>query len=180
MTQPPPILAGAAGLSPSKYGYRLASKVRDAAGLSSSAPVPSVNDVAQSVTGKPFRTQNHNHVPGERIQAVVGWTPNNETLLAGPQSLRKDNQRFLAARGLYHALFACDRGERLVTRAFTWDQQASRAFAAELLAPQAALISRAPGNTDRAKVEELAREFDVSQVVIANQLENAGATLVDE
>ena len=67
-----------------------------------------------------------------------------------------------------------------MTRAFTWDQQASRAFAAELLAPQAALIARAPGNADPSKVEELAKEFGASTVLIEKQLENAGVTLLDE
>jgi Zn-dependent peptidase ImmA (M78 family) len=111
---------------------------------------------------------------------VVGWTANNEIVLAGPHFPRKDNQRFLAARGLYHALFSCERSERLVTSACSWDQQVSRAFAAELLAPQTALIARVSGNVDHSKVEELAKEFVVSTVVIEKQLRNAGATLVDE
>jgi len=180
ITKPPPIQPGVAGLSPSQYGYRLAANVRNAAVLDPSAPVTSVEELAQTVSGGPFHTYDQNHVPGHNVRAVVGWTANNEILLAGPRSPRKDNQRFLEARGLYQALFACDRSERLVTRAFTWDQQASRAFAAELLAPQAALIARVPGNADRLKVEELARDFDASSIVIEKQLENAGVTLVDE
>ena len=177
---PPPIQAGNAGLSPSRHGYRLAAKARKAAGLDSSEPVTSVENLAKAVSGGPFHAHHQNHVPGKNVHAMVGWTGNNEILLAGSRPTRTDSQRFLDARGLYHALFACDRSERLVTRAFTWDQQASRAFAAELLAPQAALIARAPGNADRSKVEELARDFDASTVLIEKQLENAGVTLVDE
>ena len=88
--------------------------------------------------------------------------------------------RFLDARGLYHGLFTCDSSQRLVTRAYTWDQQASRAFAAELLAPREALTSRAPERADRAAVDQFAQEFGASTKVIENQLENAGVALVDE
>jgi len=178
--KPPPIQAGDAGLSPSQHGYRLAAEVREAAGQDPSLPLMSVESLAKAVSGGPFHAHDQNHGPGSRVQAVVGWTVNNEIRLAGPRPTRPDSERFLDARGLYHALFDCVRSERLVTRAFTWDQQASRAFAAELLAPQAALVARVSGNADRSKVEELAGEFRASTVLIEKQLENAGVTLVDE
>ncbi len=178
--KPPPIPAGVQDQSPSRHGYQLATIVRRSAGLDPAMPVRSLEDVAQMISGGAFHTHDQNHVPGQNVRAVVGWTGSNEILLAGPRPPRTESQRFLAARGLYHALFACDRSERLVTRAFTWDQQVSRAFAAELLAPRAALVERAPGNADRSKIEELAKEFDASRILIEKQLENAGVTLVDE
>jgi len=101
-------------------------------------------------------------------------------VIAGPRPSRTDTQRFLDARGLYHGLFTCDSSQRLVTRAYTWDQEASRAFAAELLAPRAALTARTPERADHAAVEQLAREFAASTKVVENQLENAGVTIVDE
>jgi Zn-dependent peptidase ImmA (M78 family) len=103
-----------------------------------------------------------------------------EKLLVESRPLRENSLRFLSARGLYHALFACDRSERLVTDAYTWDQQVSRAFAAEFLAPQAALTARTGSRTDHSRVEELAREFGASTMVIEKQLENAGVALIDE
>lgn len=65
-----------------------------------------------------------------------------------------------------------------MTRAHTWDQQATRAFAAELLAPQAALCERARRDMEpdeRLELQqELASEFRVSTEVIRLQLRNAG------
>jgi len=180
IAKPPPVVAGASGQSPSRHGYRMAALVRDRAGLGPSQPVRSMEDVAKAVAGGSLRNEDRNHVPGHNIRAVVGWAGQNEIIVAGPCPPRAGNARFLAARGLYHALFACDRSERLVTERYTWDQQASRAFAAEFLAPQTALTARTQGRADRTKIDELAAEFQASAIVIEKQLENAGVTLVDE
>src|SRR5205085_3936670 len=136
--------------------------------------------VAERVSGGAFHNEEENHVPGHNVRAVVGWTSNDGMVIVGRHPPRPDADRFFVARGLYHALFTCDRSERLITRAYTWDQQASRAFAAELLAPRAALIARAPQQADRATIDQLAQEFATSTKVIENQLENAGVVLLDE
>jgi len=175
-----PVSTDIAELSPSSQGYRLAAVVRERAGLAPSDSVHSVEHVAHVVAKVPFRAQEQNHAPGSGVRAVVGWNGDHGIVVAGPHPQRASSVRFLAARGLYHALFACDRGERLVTDAYTWDQQVSRAFAAELLAPQAGLTARTGGRTDRSKVEELAEEFGASTMRIEKQLENAGVALVDE
>ena len=60
----------------------------------------------------------------------------------------------------------------LLTRAYTWDQRASRAFAAELLAPEAALRQEVHDGVPHARVEELAKKFHVSPWVIEHQIEN--------
>jgi Zn-dependent peptidase ImmA (M78 family) len=166
--------------SPFRYGYQLAARVREKAGLPPADPVPSDLDVAQRVAGAVLETPDQNHVPGRKLRAVVGWKGNREIVIAGPRPPRHATQRFLDARGLYHALFTCDSTQRLVTGAYTWDQQASRAFAAELLAPRAALSARTTERADHAEVEQLAQEFLVSTKVIENQLENAGVVVVDE
>ncbi len=99
-------------------------------------------------------------------------------MAAGPQPFRPDSQRFLNARSLYHALVTTRNGRRLVTDAFSWDQKASRAFAAELIAPQRAIVARLSGSrADSIKVESLSREFTASTIVIEKQLENAGVSL---
>ncbi len=175
-----PVPTGEARHLPSREGYRLAALVRQRAGLSPSDAVADVEGVARTAAEAPFHTEEQNHVPGSGVRAAVGWRDDSEIVVAGPRPQRADNQRFLAARGLYHALFACQRSERLVTDAFTWDQQVSRAFAAEFLAPQEALASRTGSRTDRSKVEELARDFGASMLVIEKQLENAGVTIIDE
>ena len=85
------------------------------------------------------------------------------------------------ARALYHATFACGAGPRLLTEARTWDQQASRAFAAELLAPQAELKARfddgAWAENPEAVVGSLATEYRVSEMIVWLQLKNIGVHL---
>ena len=54
----------------------------------------------------------------------------------------------LFLRGLFHATFMCQRSARLITRTHDWDQQASRGFAAELLAPRAAVVAAVPADLD--------------------------------
>jgi Zn-dependent peptidase ImmA (M78 family) len=64
---------------------------------------------------------------------------------------------------------------RLVTRANDWQQAASRAFAAELLAPAEALAARLQDPVDwETAAADLAREFQVSEWVIHHQAENHG------
>ena len=166
--------------SPFRYGYQLAAQLRKASGLAPVQPVPSVVDVAQCNAGAVLETPDQPHLPGRNLCAVVGWTNKCGIVLAGPRPSRPETQRFLDARGLYHGLFTCDSSQRLVTRAYTWDQQASRAFAAELLAPRDALAARTPVRANHEAVEQLAQEFVVSTKVIENQLENAGVVIVDE
>ena len=79
---------------------------------------------------------------------------------------------------MFHALATSRESQRLVTDAYSWDQKASRAFAAELLAPQQALINRLSRiSADPLTVKELSTEFCASSYVIERQLENAGVPL---
>ncbi|TMQ05968.1 MAG: hypothetical protein E6J90_47520 [Deltaproteobacteria bacterium] len=61
-----------------------------------------------------------------------------------------------------------------MTRASDWQQAASRAFAAELLATAAALAERMEGRADWDAVEKLADLFEVQPFVIHHQLSNHG------
>lgn len=101
-----------------------------------------------------------------------------DVVAAGPRPLREDSQRFLSARSLYHALATTKDSRRLVTDAYSWDQKASRAFAAELIAPQRALADRvSESHPDSATIESLSLEFKASNKLIEKQLENAGFSL---
>ncbi|GMV97213.1 MAG: hypothetical protein AMXMBFR83_15720 [Phycisphaerae bacterium] len=163
-----------------KRGYRLAQELRIAAGIGQESPIHSLEKLVERVAEIVVQMEPQNHVPGQGIRSVVGWSNPKTAVVAGPCPARKDNARFQLARAVHHLLFSCQKGERLVTDAYTWDQQASRAFAAELLAPQKALEKRTAGWADRCRVQELADEFKVSTVVIEKQLENAGIELVEE
>jgi hypothetical protein len=165
------------GLSPPEFGYRLARYVRGTAGIESE-PLKSVEVAAQSLVHGMFRIVDRNHIPGQGIMAIVGQSPSGEVIAAGPKRQHPYNQRFMVARSLYHAIVTNREGQRLVTKAYSWDQKASRAFAAELLAPQRALVTRlATTAADLQTVETLSTEYGASSMVIEKQLENAGVPL---
>lgn len=85
-------------------------------------------------------------------------------------------RRFGAARAAYLAWVSEANAKRLVTNAVTRDQQASRAFAAEILIPQAYLRSLAgPKNELHPdQVREAARSRKVMPDVAFKQANNAG------
>jgi len=168
---------GAAAVAANE-GYRLANLTRLRAGLSPVDPVESVTDFARHGVGISLHTSDSNHLSGKHVQALVGWSRDGSVTLAGPRPPRSDSQRFLESRGLYQAMFGCDQSERLLTRAYTWDQQSSRAFAAELLAPRAALVARVKGTADEDDLAKLSEDFGVSRRVIEHQLTNAGVAIL--
>jgi Zn-dependent peptidase ImmA (M78 family) len=164
---------------PHDYGYIVARTIRQHLNLSSSTPIESVPDIAMEVSGKPLVMKDRNHLPGQIIKGIVGWSGDDYAVVAGPNSGREDNKRFLLARGLFHALYSCDVSQRLLTQAITWDQSASRAFAAELLAPQQALAAETGDLADTAQIDHLAHKFNVSARVVELQLQNADVELMN-
>ncbi len=166
---------------PAKTGCATARSVREKIDLAPVEAVENLTDVSRALMLGALEFQEVNHLPSRRVQAVVGWKSDHTPVVAGPIPSRDANRRFLEARALYHAIFACDRGPRLATNAHTWDQQASRAFAAELLAPQAVLVDETThysGDRD-SLVRTLASRYRVSTQVIGYQLENAGVGGMD-
>lgn len=160
------------------HGYWVARKLREMVDISEGAPIDDLSAFFQKLGGLTLTLENHNSVPSSKVSAIVGWTGETRACIAGPLSSRPDSQRFLQARGLYHAVTGCARGPRLITKAFTWDQQAGRAFAAELLAPKDALAERARADMDDEErlvlQQELASGYGVSAEVIRRQLQNHG------
>lgn len=163
--------------SPAEYGYELARRVRAFADVAE-APIESVEKTASAVMRRGFEVIHRNHIPGKEIKAIVGETNSGKLVVAGPESHAPYNRRFMSARGLFHVLATSQSSQRLVTGAYSLDQKASRAFAAEFLAPQRALLNRLAGSSaDPETVESLSNEFQASSFVIQWQLENAGVAL---
>ena len=163
--------------SPAEYGYELARRVRASAEVANH-PIGSVEETASAAMKQTFQVVHRNHIPGQEIKAVVGQSDSGSLVAAGPEVPMPYNQRFMNARSLFHALATSQKSRRLVTGAYSLDQKASRAFAAELLAPQSALLNRLSRSTaDPETVEHLSKEFQASPYVIQWQLENAGVPL---
>ena len=160
------------------HGYMIARKVREIAGISGGAPIHELTDITRKLDRISLSFDHHNSIPSNKVSAIVGWKDEATAGVAGPFPTRDDSRRFLMARGLYHAMTSCARGARLVTKAYTWDQQAGRAFAAELLAPQDALAEKASADMDFDERKELqdalANKYVVSTELVRLQLENHG------
>ncbi len=167
------------GLAGPRSAAELARRVRALAGVSPESPLSSVESFAQKVLGRRVRIEARNDFPGSGIRAIVGQSRRDRDIVAaGPLPPHEASRRFLKARSLYHALVTTEDSRRLVTDAFSWDQKASRAFAAELIAPQRALAARVSGSrADPSQVELLSHEFKASNMLIERQLENAGFSL---
>ncbi len=164
-------------LPPPDYGYQLARKVRAMADVESE-PLSSVEEATNIAVHGTIRIEDRNHIPGQGIKAIVGQSNSGTIIAAGPMNRHAYNQRFMNARIVFHALATSRETQRLVTEAYSWDQKASRAFAAEFLAPQQALINRLSRSTaDPLTVSKLSQEYGASTYVIVRQLENAGVPL---
>lgn len=163
--------------SPADYGYELARRVR-ALVERPDGPIESVEETASAALERPFQVVTRNHLPGPQIKSIVGQTAADAFIVAAPHNPVRTSQRFMEARSLFHAIATSQHGQRLVTGAYSLDQKASRAFAAELLAPGQAILGKLSGSTaDPDTVENLSKEFQVSTYVIEWQLENMGVML---
>lgn len=162
---------------PYEAGYKRAAVVREFLGLSDRSKLADLDQALRDVLGpsKQSWDDERNGSDGARgsIDAVV--QVNGGPALAATDRCDR-GRRFLLARALHHWLFARSTEEphRLLTRANDWQQAASRAFAAELLAPAAAIEEKLGGTGGWEEEEELAAHFNVSTMAIAHQLENHG------
>lgn len=110
----------------------------------------------------------------QHLGALVGMSPRGAPrIFAAPR--RSKDARFQQARCLFAlGADAAKDAPRAVTAAGTRLQAASRAFAAELLAPADHLRERLAGGIDDERVEGLADELGVAPTVIERQIQNHG------
>ncbi len=156
-----------------RAGYRLARELVDRAGL---PPVDDLEGFARDRCGWSGSAEAPPQKDGvaTRINAMVGPDASGRPSLI-PSAIpgRSESSRFLLGRALFFAPSSeYPPPHRLLTRASAWSQRASRAFAAELLAPAAELGRRVSARVTYEEIGELAREFHVSPMVIEHQLEN--------
>lgn len=154
-----------------QHGYHLAAVARDDLGL----PLAPVGDLKEILhrCGWPVPDRQIKVVDGSRhINAFVAKSRREAPLIVGP-ALGPQSDRFRLARTLFFVPPSADAASpRLVTNAFSWDQRASRAFAAELLAPAEALRHRLANIVSREDVDLLAQEFDVHPKLVEHQIRN--------
>lgn len=157
---------------PYRAGYQRAEAVRSQLGLDPADPVHDLPALLERQVG----VVESKWVPAGERQDIEAAVERNGvcSIVAGERAARAE--RFLLARALHHWQFVTrgDHETRLLTHARDWQQSASRAFAAELLAPAKALAARLDGESGWESLQQLADEFQVDTKVIAHQLENHG------
>lgn len=153
-------------------GYQRASVLRRRLGLSDSEPASDLDAVINKAVG----VDKLRFIPQPSSRSVEAVVQRNGACAMVGTERSERALRFLRARALHHWLFVTTPSSprRLLTRANDWQQAASRAFAAELLAPAAALAAHLEGMVDWDVEEQLADKFKVSHFVIGHQLENHG------
>lgn len=118
--------------------------------------------------------------PSTGLQGVVDHGRDDVPVVAAHAPADEPAKRFLLARSLFLEARSTIAERRLVTSSHTWDQRASRAFAAELLAPADALRDRVSRDSISARdVAQYADEFMVDPVLIERQLENHAVARID-
>jgi hypothetical protein len=160
------------GGPPYERGYAFARALRRQAGQPEGGPL----DLGPLLASLRWRSL-HEREDGWRgldrsVKGIVGISKDGAPHLVAPP--RKPRQeRFLVARSIYALIAgATATAPRLLTGAGTSFQAASRAFAAELLAPAGAIRARIPDGVDEDRLEDLADEFDVAPAVVSYQIDN--------
>ena len=169
-TQPPALTGG----SPWQAGYALARDVRRRLGLDGE-PLPTTDALGAALREHPGAlreaTQDRDLGDTNLLNGVV--TSDRDGLPSFAVGSGHDrNRRFHFCRGLAEVLTSPG-SPALLTRTRSDRQQRNRAFAAEFLAPAAALRTRVPRQVlDDEDVDELAVQFGVSSWMIKHQLQN--------
>ena len=163
------------GLTPWQYGYRQARDLRSRLGISGPIPADLIFILQEALSFEILPLDAPAGIeaiaaPGRAHTATFGITK---------QIAREESRRFVLCRALSDSLAL--QTPTLVTRSQTEHQQRNRAFAAEFLAPAAALRERLPRNRlTEEDLEDLAQEFRVSGFVIRHQVENHQLATVTE
>ena len=111
--------------------------------------------------------------PAGPLTAAVERSEAAGAVVVSPPEIGSDQQRFHASRAIWLRHFGGgSAARRLVTGARTREQQASRAFAAEFLAPAQGLAREVGGMFSATAVGQLAGHYGVSTSVIRHQIEN--------
>jgi hypothetical protein len=160
--------------TPWEQGYSFAQRLRAHLGLDGK-PLKTMEDVeaalgmGKSELDKAIQWFSNGSIP---FAALVGINDRHSPAFVLRPALQA-SARFHLCRALFEYLYSPMQRNSLITDANTEEQKRNRAFAAELLAPAAALRDQIEASVvSWEKAEELADEFGVSAYVIRHQLEN--------
>lgn len=160
-------------------GYERARSVRAGAGIGTNS-LPDMVEFLRCLGWADAPLVTTDTKPSTGLLAVLDQGREDVPVLAAHPPADEVSGRFLLARSVFLQAATASAERRLVTSAHTWDQRASRAFAAELLAPAEALRERIRRHSvSLREVAQYADEFMVAPSVIERQLENHAVARVD-
>jgi hypothetical protein len=158
-------------------GYQEAQKIRGDIACGEDSPLDHLEQITDQFSLGRMDFIDRNHLPYSGVRAEVGSSKTKGLLLIGPAPAREESLRFLKARGLFQMFFGCALGPRLITDTHVWNQQASRAFAAELLAPRTGVREFFQkrivlGDSPDDAIQTIAKHYRVQERLVENQLRN--------
>jgi hypothetical protein len=154
-------------------GQDSAELLRANAGVQTENPRKAISDLLGGVISEAGVLQ---QLGPEGLSAIVQRLGSSARLGIIARSSRQ--RRFRACAAVYMAWTATDGEDRAATDAFTRRQQASRAFAAEMVAPRQALLARDTKNGfDGEDLENLAKDFICPYETVKWQALRAGIKL---
>lgn len=173
-----PVPADNTSIPAYRRGVHAATMVRRRLGISDTDPrgasrVFEALNINTGFRGKQIKNDDELSITG----AVVKDSSDMRLALLQSTEIKR---RFAAARAIFSAWSSEHESEsRLLTSAVTRDQQANRAFAAELTAPKAFIRSKSAkgGRLTQSALFDLADDLQISPDVVAKQASNNGITV---
>jgi hypothetical protein len=162
-----------------RVGVQAATRVRSRLGIKDLDPGGGTQFL-DALCVDPTRAAVKSEQPRDESHVVGAVQRNRMTARLALLQRNEVQRRFAAARAVYSAWTAEHENEgRLLTQAVTRDQQASRAFAAEMMAPVAYLKKHARGSKlHQEQVFEIAGALHISADLVRKQAQNNGLTIL--
>ena len=167
-----PTLSKVEGRTAHELGYTCATSLRHHLCASDGCePITDMDDTLHRLgwAQSPSRTLGVH--PEGPLKVALEQSDDGASVAVAPES-GACGERFGLARSIFLRHFSSGGCRRLVTEAHTWDQRASRAFAAEFLAPAAGLSRHIGERVSHGEIDHLAEYYEVSPSVIAHQIQN--------
>lgn len=166
-----------------KRGVQYADRMRQHLGLNETNPasgIEALKILGIDLGNKGSHTETPEQQKSDEGMPIVGAVvrDHNKAKIGLLQTTVR-GRRFSAARGAFAVLISSNSESRLLTQAVTRDQQSSRAFAAELLAPISFLRKEAGPSRKLVndQINDLADELGVYPGLVWKQAQNNGLTV---
>ncbi|MBN8979436.1 MAG: hypothetical protein J0I08_23505 [Rhizobiales bacterium] len=162
-----------------EWGYNSASRARQALGIKSDDP-SGRKSFFDKLGFDPLASSDLGH-PVSNLFPIHGAVAREDETIKLALSTGVDKE-FSAARASFLAWSSDDKVSRLVTTARTRQQQASRAFGAELLAPAAFIKKRLGRDREVSSfsLDSISNEIGVASSIVRLQAQNNGYKIWDE